>query len=67
LKATGKWQSSPKIIIRKQNITSLTKKKHKLVEEAKQYALHVVDISSKKGHESNTVELDNGWELVLRH
>jgi len=43
------------------NITQ--RKECELVEEAKQYSLDVVGISSNKRRGSNTVELDDGWKL----
>ena len=45
------------------NILTLTGKKLELVEEAKQYHLHIIGISSNKRHGSGTVDLDGEWKL----
>ena len=45
------------------NILTLTGKELELVEEAKQYHLNVIGVSSTKRHGSGTVDLDGGWKL----
>ena len=45
------------------NILTLTGKELELVEEAKQYHLDIVGVSSTKRRGSGTVDLDGGWKL----
>ena len=45
------------------NILTLKEKEPKLVEEAKQYHLYFIGVSSTKRSGSGTVDLDAGWKL----
>ena len=45
------------------NITSLKGKEQKLAWEAEQYHHDIVGVSSSKCHDSDTVELNEGWKL----
>ena len=45
------------------NILTLTGKELELVEEAKQYHLDIIGVSSTKRRGSGTVVLDGGWKL----
>ena len=45
------------------NIFALTGKELEMVEEAKQYHLDIIEVSSTKRRGSETVDLDGRWKL----
>ena len=51
----GNWNIS--------NIFTLTGKELEMVEEAKQYHLDIIEVSSTKRRGSKTVDLDGRWKL----
>ena len=60
LSATRIQQSGHnKLVVGNWNITSLTRKGHQLVDEAKLYSMDAVGISSTMHRGSNAVELDD--------
>ena len=63
LKAIRKRQSSHTLVVGNWDITSLTRKKHELVEEAKRYSLDVDCISSTNPQDSYVVEPGDGWKF----
>ena len=62
-RVTRKQQSCHKVVAENWNHTSIIRKEHKLVEEAKQYSMDVIAISSTMCHGANTVKLGNVWKL----
>jgi len=54
-------QSGHKLVTGNRNTTSLTRKDHEVVAEAKRYSLDIVGISSTEHRGSNTAKLDDRW------